>query len=66
MVFNNSGAAPPQYNNLGSGLASLSSSSSSSRAPVLAAPKHISLNAPMIERVHKAKAGCSACGKKVA
>ncbi len=65
MVFNNSGAAPPQYNNLGSGLASLSSSSSS-RAPVLAAPKHISLNAPMIERVHKAKAGCSACGKKVA
>jgi hypothetical protein len=25
-----------------------------------------SLNAPMIDRVHKAKPGCSACGKKVA
>jgi hypothetical protein len=24
------------------------------------------LNAPMIDRVHKAKPGCSACGKKVA
>ena len=24
-----------------------------------------SLNSPMIERVHKAKPGCSACGKKV-
>jgi len=24
-----------------------------------------SLSAPMIERVHKAKPGCSACGKKV-
>ena len=24
------------------------------------------LNAPMIDRVHKARAGCSACGKKVA
>ncbi len=23
------------------------------------------LNAPMIERVHKSKPGCSACGKKV-
>jgi hypothetical protein len=62
MVFNNSGALPPQYNNLGSGLASLSSS----RAPVLAAPKNLPLNAPMIDRVHKAKPGCSACGKKVA
>jgi hypothetical protein len=24
-----------------------------------------SLSAPMIERVHKARPGCSACGKKV-
>jgi hypothetical protein len=62
MVFNNSAAAAPQYNNLGSGLASISSS----RTPVLSAPKNISLNAPMIDRVHKAKPGCSACGKKVA
>lgn len=29
-------------------------------------PKPAPLNAPMIDRVHKAKAGCSACGKKVA
>lgn len=28
--------------------------------------KPAALNAPMIDRVHKAKAGCSACGKKVA
>ena len=26
----------------------------------------VALNAPMIDRVHKAKPGCSACGKKVA
>jgi hypothetical protein len=26
----------------------------------------VALNAPMIERVHKAKPGCSACGKKIA
>jgi len=30
------------------------------------APKHMPLNAPMVDRVHKAKSGCSACGKKVA
>lgn len=23
------------------------------------------LNAPMVDRIHKAKPGCSACGKKV-
>ena len=28
--------------------------------------KNISLNSPMIDRVHRAKPGCSACGKKVA
>ncbi len=27
--------------------------------------KHLPLNAPMIDRIHKAKPGCSACGKKV-
>jgi hypothetical protein len=41
-------------------------------AAYAAAPKPVvnnrpsALNAPMIDRVHKAKAGCSACGKKVA
>lgn len=29
-------------------------------------PHNLSLNSPMIDRVHKAKPGCSACGKKVA
>jgi hypothetical protein len=29
------------------------------------ASKNISLNSPMIDRIHKAKPGCSACGKKV-
>jgi hypothetical protein len=28
--------------------------------------RNISLNSPMIDRIHKAKPGCSACGKKVA
>ena len=44
------------------------------RMPTLANLSHIpnvprpapKLNDPMIGRVHKAKAGCSACGKKVA
>jgi len=62
MIFNNSGAVPPQFNNLGGGLASIGVSRSSSSAP----PKNMALNAPMIDRVHKAKPGCSACGKKVA
>lgn len=31
----------------------------------VAAPRISALNAPMIDRVHKAKSGCSACGKKV-
>ena len=61
MVFNNSGAVPPQFNNLGGGLASVGSKPS-----VAAPPKNMSLNAPMIDRVHKAKSGCGACGKKVA
>ena len=32
------------------------------RAPVLTP---VLLNAPMVDRIHKAKSGCSACGKKV-
>lgn len=64
MVFNNSGSVPPQFNNLGGGLASIGKSSS--QQTMQPAPKNISLNAPMIDRVYKAKPGCSACGKKVA
>lgn len=57
MSFSNSGVNQPYYNNLASNL---------SVAPVKSlAPKNVSLNAPMIDRVHKAKPGCSACGKKV-
>jgi hypothetical protein len=36
------------------------------RPMMKSAPKSIPLNASMIDRVHKAKPGCSACGKKVA
>ena len=36
------------------------------RAVATAPPKPVALNAPMVDRVHKAKPGCSACGKKVA
>ncbi len=58
MSFNNFGAIRAPNNNLASNLSSL---------PVQAAPpKSVGLNAPMIDRVYKAKAGCSACGKKVA
>ena len=32
------------------------------RAPI----KPVALNAPMVTRVHTAKPGCSACGKRVA
>jgi hypothetical protein len=59
MSFNNSGAVRvPHYNNLATNLSSLP-------APV-APTKNVGLNAPMIDRVYKAKPGCSACGKKVA
>jgi hypothetical protein len=62
MVFNNSGSVPPQFNSLGGGLASIGTRPSVP-AP---APRNLPLNAPMIDRVHKAKPGCSACGKKIA
>jgi hypothetical protein len=58
MTFINSGSPQPKFNNLGGGsLASFDS-------PRII-PRNIGLNAPMIDRVHKAKPGCSACGKKV-
>jgi len=57
MSFNNSGLLPPKnYSNLGGNI--------SIDPPSI--PKQTSLNSPMIDRVYKAKAGCSACGKKVA
>ncbi len=34
--------------------------------PNLSQKQSVGLNTPMINRVHKAKPGCSACGKKVA
>ena len=54
MTFsNNSASIPPQYyNNIVS-------------SNIAVKPKSGALNAPMIDRVHKAKPGCSACGKKV-
>ena len=59
MIFNNSGALPPKhYGNLGGNI--------SSPPPVIPKTRHVALNAPMIDRIHKAKPGCSACGKKVA
>lgn len=62
MSFNNSGEPRDPYynynNNMKSNLGAVS------RQPMPA--KNLSLNSPMIERVYKAKAGCSACGKKVA
>lgn len=62
MTFNNSGPIRSQFNNLGTenSLASLG------KKRLTLAPKNIALNAPMIDRVYKAKPGCSACGKKVA
>ena len=60
MSFNNYGSAFP--NNLGveNSLASLD------RKRVASVPRNVSLNAPMVDRVHKTKPGCGACGKKVA
>jgi len=56
IVFNNL----QNYNNLGNNL-NLSGQPKS----VSVASRNISLNSPMIDRIHKAKPGCSACGKKV-
>ena len=57
MSFNNSGDLPPKYySNLGANIS----------APPRQLPRPVTLNAPMIDRVYKAKPGCSSCGKKVA
>jgi hypothetical protein len=37
-----------------------------SRKPASVPIKPVALSAPMIDRVHRAKPGCSACGKRVA
>lgn len=59
MSFNNSGESRPRYNgNLEANISSLPVTPNRS--------KNVGLNSPMIDRVHKAKSGCSACGKKVA
>ena len=60
MSFNNYGSSFP--NNLGveNSLASFD------RTRVSLAPRNVALNAPMVDRVHKTKPGCGACGKKVA
>ena len=60
MSFNNSGHVPLNLGNLGRPLASMG------RPPVANPPKNLPLNSPMVNRVHNAKPGCSACGKKVA
>ncbi len=61
MSFNNSGTFRSQYNS--TTVAVSKSNISATPAPT---PRNIGLNAPMIDRVYKAKPGCSACGKKVA
>jgi hypothetical protein len=60
MTFSNSGSVQPKMNNFGGSLASIGN------APKIVPAKNMRLNAPMIDRVHNAKPGCSACGKKVA
>jgi hypothetical protein len=60
MMFNNSGSTFPKYNNLGGeNFVSFDRQRTTTQ-------RSIPLNAPMIDRVHKAKPGCGACGKKVA
>ena len=60
MSFNNSGIVQSPPNNMAANL---------SAAPPTrkfgGSSRNVSLNAPMIQRVYKAKPGCSACGKKV-
>jgi hypothetical protein len=57
MSFNNSGIIPiSNYTNLANNVSALPRKTTS----------NILLNSPMVERIHKVKPGCSACGKKVA
>ena len=58
LVFNNSGSA--------SGVSLYNNSSQPIISRGVSVSRNLPLNAPMIDRVHKAKPGCSACGKKVA
>lgn len=60
MDFNNLGPFPNRINSLASGVNISSIPSNISHAPI-----NVTLNSPMIGRIHKAKPGCSACGKKV-
>jgi hypothetical protein len=53
MTFINSGTVSPQFNTL-------------ANRGVMVKPQNMALNAPMIDRVYKARPGCSACCKKVA
>ena len=56
MSFNNFVSTPPLFGN----------PRPTNVGNVASASKNLPLNSPMIDRVHKAKPGCSACGKKVA
>jgi len=60
LVFHNSGSGLSPYNNSSNILASVGSN-----RPLSSAPRNLPLNAPMIDRVYKAKPGCGGCGKKV-
>jgi hypothetical protein len=62
MTFNNSGYIPHQVNTFASnnGRSNLPSIGNKSGS------RSVQFNSPMIERVHRAKPGCSACGKKIA
>jgi hypothetical protein len=57
MSFNNSGYMPVNYSHYSNLAYNINAAPKPTPAP---------LNASMIDRVHKAKPGCSACGKKVA
>ena len=62
MSFNNSGEPRNPYYNYNNNMNPNLGAVSRQHIPA----KNLSLNSPMIERVYKAKPGCSACGKKVA
>ena len=67
MSFNSTGYLPPKnYSNLGANIATQPVATQPVATQPVVKPRHVALNSPMIDRVYKAKAGCSACGKKVA
>lgn len=67
MSFNNSGYIPPiNYGNLAYNINSAPRPVPRQAPRPVPAPAPVPLNSSMVERVHKAKPGCSACGKKVA